>query len=246
MDRIAHSTYALIVYYFMYFLIWRSYPPSNYSWFVIIFGNLPDIDGIFWLLKKKPYDNTFQHHLFSWWHWPISYSWTIGLFLLALVFDYYPSFFLLIVVGIYSHMIADSITSGDGLMWGKIPWKKGQFGSFINLWSSKTDGYHGFYYNVRWQNTWTNRITIVITFMLIAWLIFIQFDQGFIFAYFLILLYFAGLLLGLLIRIDPKFKLDPPNGRFDDYRRNLDYRAWMEKNGYSLNTHMHVVRKKTG
>jgi hypothetical protein len=244
MDNVAHSAHSFLMYYGLYALIWHHLPPPIFSLLVIIAGILPDTDGLYWKIKGGQHDNTFQHHLYFWSHWPIAYLPLVGIFLLSLLFAWYPEFFLILVVGIYSHLISDSASCGDGMMWGKIPWKKDQFAPFINYGSSKTDGYHGGYWTVRWRTTWTYRISRLEGLGISIWLLILMISTGFSFGYFATILYFLVSIIVNMIPTDSKFLAEPPNGRYDDYRKHPAYLAWMERAGYEFNPQMKAVRKK--
>ncbi|UYP44595.1 hypothetical protein NEF87_000880 [Candidatus Lokiarchaeum ossiferum] len=244
MDQNAHAAHAFWLYQLTHLIIFSSLPPTYWGTLIIIWGNFPDIDALFHLLQKKdPNDMNFQHHLEYWTHWPISY---IPIFLMAIIswiLNWQSEFFLFLVVGILSHLIADSACCGDGLMWRKIPWKSNQFSPFVNLFSSKTDGYHGGYWVPRWRQTIMFKISIFETILGIFFLslhtIFIESSFWSIFG---ILIFLVTLSLSFW-PINTKYKEEPPEGRYADYRKNPQYLAWMERCGYSFNK-KYQARKK--
>lgn len=243
MDATAHGAKAFIIYHLLYYMIWQTLPFPIYSLLILLFGNLPDFDSIYWHLKGGKYDNHFQHHLYFWSHWPMAYLplliLTIITFFTNLLFD----FMFVMVIGIYMHLVGDTACCGDGMMWGKIPWKKDQFAVFFNFFSSKTDGYHGAYWTARWKTTAMFQIARIEAVGIIIFLIWIQIINGFQVAYLIGILFFIiNIIIGFK-STNPQFLSEPPNGRYDDYRKNAAYCAWMEKNGYIFNEKMHAVRK---
>jgi len=108
-------------------------------------GDCPDLDGVYHTIIKKGNinDQNFQHHLYYPTHWPSTYLPVVIAFLFSLIFDFYPQYFLIAVVGPGTHLIFDSISCGDGMMWAAAWWKvkRGEFGKFTNLDSKMTDGY---------------------------------------------------------------------------------------------------------
>jgi hypothetical protein len=244
MDSTAHGAHAFWLFYAIHFLIWQEFPAPIYSALILLFGNLPDFDGLYWKLKGGQHDNNFQHHLYFWSHWPISWIPVVVIMIFSFITSLAPQFFLCVVVGVYAHLISDSASCGDGMMWSKIPWKKDQFAPFINLGSSKTDGYHGRYWTVRWRTTWTYKLAIIQGILIIILMIVQMIRYGFVFFYLVVILFFIISMLSAFVPIHPKYYEEPPNGRFDDYRKHPAYLQWMEQNNYVFNTQMQVVRKK--
>ena len=242
MDITAHSINALGSYLLIYYLWFHSLAPSFYWFFIILFGYLPDFDGIYWLFKGNAYDTSFQHHLYFPSHWPISYLPLWLIFIIAWGFQYYPGFFLIIPLGIYVHLICDSIAGGDGIMWGKT-WKKDQYARYINLGSQKTDGYHGNYWGTRFVHTWAYRISRIEVLIFIILLILDEIIGGFDVNILIILIFFAGLLSLDLKPVPNKFMQEPQEGRYADYRKHPGYLAWMQRNNYSFDDNMHLIKQ---
>jgi hypothetical protein len=243
MDGTAHGAKAFIVYHLLFYLIWHALPLPIYSILIIIFGNLPDFDSIYWHFKGGKYDNNFQHHLYFWSHWPIAYLPVVIFTLIAFFTNTIFDFMFVASIGIYMHLIADTACCGDGMMWGKVPWRKDQFAVFYNFFSSKTDGYHGIYWTVRWRTTIMFQIARMEGIGIIIFLIWLQVINGFQFEYLLVIGFFILNLLGGFKSMDAQYLQEPPNGRYDDYRKHHLYLAWMEKNGYIFNYKMHAIRK---
>ena len=245
MDSNVHGSSSFLLYHLIYYLWFHTIPLPIVSLLAFICGILPDFDGIYWKLKGKKYDHTFQHHLKFWSHWPLAYFPLVILFVVALVFDFYPQYVLLPVLGVYLHFIADSACCGDGMMWGKNPWKKGSFAPFINLFSAKTDGYHGMYWEFRWKQTKMFKIGLVMLFssiLLTAWFWIIS--QRFSFSYLLLCVIYFSLLVVSFKLIPEEYRKEPPNGRYADYRKDPEYLAWMEKEGYKFNENHFVVKRR--
>ena len=244
MDSTAHGAHGFFMYYLIHYIIWGIIPSPIFGIFAIFFGTFPDLDGLVFALKgKDPNSNNFQHHMYFWSHWPISYLPVIILFLISWVLNWYPQIFLLPAVGIYTHLLSDSACCGDGMMWTKVPWKKDQFAPFYNFFSRQTDGYHGGYWQVRWRRTWMYKIAQVEGLVIIGYFIWYLIEVGFSFAALICILYFIiNMAFGVKTPI-AKYLEEPPNGRYDDYRKSPEYLAWMEKNGFIFNSQMHAVKK---
>ncbi len=221
-----HSSYAFLLYYLIYMLWKGPIMPGWVVFLIIFFGLLPDLDGIYWKLKKKgEMDTHFQHHLYYWTHWPISYTPLLLLFVVCVILNFYPEYFLIPVIGIYGgHLIPDSISTGDGIMWGKKPWKKGSYARYINLFSCKTDGYHGRYWNLRYRSTIFFKIgtaaVIVSAIVILYFQIVVKVISGF---YVFALIFFSVTLVKGLQKIPSEFYNEPPEGRYADYRKNSAY-----------------------
>ena len=139
------------------------------------------------------------------------------------------------VIGIYcGHFLFDSISCGDGLMWGKIPWKRGRYARYINLMPARVDGYHGVYWEARYRKTLISKIgnvavllSIIIIFIFQINSIIEHFNDGNppgISGYFLfpIIFFIIALRIGLK-KPSAKALEEPPEGRYADYRVNLNY-----------------------
>ena len=250
MDSTAHGANAFWLYYIIYFMVWGSNPiPPSFMFWIVLFGNVPDLDGIYWAFKNKKFtaDNNFQHHLYFASHWPITYFPLIIISILSMIFNFYPEFFLIPLIGVYTHLLSDSACCGDGMMWKKNPWNDKQFAPFINYFSSKTDGYHGSYWSVRWRKTLMYKISILNGILIILFQIYYMINIEFSIQSFwniLLIVALSGSMVIGALNMGDKFKEEPPNGRYNDYRKNKDYLKWMEKNGYELNLKMKVVKVK--
>ncbi|MHA1732266.1 MAG: hypothetical protein ACTSU5_09995 [Promethearchaeota archaeon] len=230
MNTTAHGSYAFLIYSLVAWLAWGIVPTGAMAFWVVFFGICPDFDGIYYRLAKKgEIDNDFQHHLYFWTHWPISYTPLVLAFVLSLALGWYPHIFAIPVVGIYCHMLFDSIGCGDGLMWGKVPWKKDQFARYVNLFSSHTDGYHGGYWTYRYRKTVYFKLENVAACCSIVLVVLISTVHGFDAWVFLTILGFVGFIASGFTKIDPKYASEPPNGRYDDYHVHPAYVAWYEK-----------------
>ncbi len=221
-----HSAYAFLEYYTIYALCKGPIMPGWVVFLIIFFGLLPDLDGIYWKLKKKgEIDTHFQHHLYYWTHWPISYTPLLVLFIICVCFNFYPEYFLIPVIGIYGgHLVPDSISTGDGIMWGKKPWKKGHYARYINLFSRIADGYHGKYWNARYRSTVFFKIgtaAVILSEIIISlFQIMAKEISGF---YIIALVFFSVSLVKGLKKIPSEFYNEPPEGRYADYRKNPLY-----------------------
>jgi len=210
--------------------------PTHYFNAVIYFSLLPDFDAIYYFLKSKgrlKLTMEYQHHLNSLTHFPLIFTPVIIFFIISIILNYYPLFFLISVVSIYGgHFIIDSIASGDGIMWGKNPFRRKKYARFINKYSDDTDGYHGRYWDVRYRQTKIAKIgnyTVIVVLGIIIFHVLnlylspnltSRYPRSSLFSlifFFLIFLYFG-------VR-NPKEKWlkEPPEGRFADYRVNLNY-----------------------
>jgi hypothetical protein len=246
MDSTAHASHSFWLYYLIYYIWFRTFPSPIIGVFMIIFGICPDFDSIYFILKgKNPKDNTFQHHLYFWTHVPLSYVFLIPIFLIFLVVNWHPEYFLMPIVGIYSHLLSDSACCGDGMMWGKNPRNNKQFAPFFNFFSKQTDGYHGNFWSIRWRRTKMYKIANINGIIIIIFMIWQIILLGFSFSALIIILYFTCSIIGGAVPVNPKYAQEPENGRYDDYRKNPDYLKWMETNAYIFNEKMHAIRKKS-
>ncbi|MHA1147450.1 MAG: hypothetical protein ACTSR8_04330 [Promethearchaeota archaeon] len=244
MSRIEqHSAVSFLIYYIIW-LLWKKtwIIGGEYRFIVfliVFFGLFPDLDTIIFGIKYKKnariLSDQFQHHYTSPMHWPLLYTPFIVLFILSLIFNFYPEYFLVPVIGIYlGHFLMDTIACGDGIMWGKIPWKKKRYARFISVWAYKTDGYHGLYWDARYRQTKINKIgdiAIIISFIII---LFFQLDSSIyhfqiknppgISGYYVApLIYFILAGLARKNHRDPKYLKEPSNGRYNDYRIDPTY-----------------------
>nr|MDO8118268.1 hypothetical protein [Candidatus Sigynarchaeota archaeon] len=164
-------------------------------------------------------DNSFQHHLYYPTHWPVSYvpfvAWVIASYFLSFYFPY----FLAMGVGIYTHLAFDSISCGDGMNWGA-PWGR----RFVNLFSSKTDGYHGNYWSYRYRRTIFfvfENIAAILSIVLLAWFAWAR--PGSIGWNIFGMTGLGALIVTGFIPLDRKYGLEPPEGRYHDYRTRSEY-----------------------
>src|SRR5271157_1396300 len=232
MNTTAHAAYAFLIYCFILQLFWHIWPNGCICFFIIAAGMAPDLDGVFYVAirKQSMNDPKSQHHLHSWTHWPSSYIPIVIVVALSIIFDFYPQVFLIALIGPGSHLLFDSISCGDGMMWTATWWgvKKGKFGKFVNLDSKKTDGYHGDYYTARYRQTkyfLLENIGAIAVIAILIWQWWVQgFDLGFVGG-----LLEIGVTVGLGLRpIDPKYLSEPPLGRYADYHVDPNYVAWYQ------------------
>lgn len=231
-----HSAYAFLSYYLIYFLWKGSLMPGLIVFLIVFFGLFPDLDGFYWKIKEKQkMDTKFQHHLYYWTHWPISYIPLILIFIVCVIFNFYPELFLIPVIGIYcGHLIPDSISTGDGIMWGKLPWKKTRYARYTNLFSSKTDGYHGGFWSARYRKTIFFKIGNSAVISCIIIIILFQINAKISIGYIVSFLYFIiGFVKGLK-KIPEQFYKEPPEGRYADYRTNPKYINGLSKKNRKL------------
>ena len=211
----------------MIYILWKGPIIPGWAVFLIIFfGLFPDLDSIFWLIiKKGKMDTEFQHHLYFWTHWPLSYFPLIFIFIISLILNFYPEYFLIPVIGVYfGHLLPDSISTGDGIMWGKIPWKKGQFARYVNIFASKTDGYHGNYWEARYRKTIFFKIGLLAAVMSIIIILYFQIvSKKIIIFYIISIIFFLITIITGFKKIPDEFYEEPPEGRYADYRKNPKY-----------------------
>lgn len=232
-----HSAFGILLYYLIYIIWARSLiVPSYYFNVIVYFSILPDFDAIYYFFKSKgrlKLTMEYQHHLHSLTHFPIIFSPIIIIFIISVILNFYPFYFLIPVVGIFfGHFLLDSIASGDGIMWGKNPFKRRKYTVFINKYSDKTDGYHGRYWDARYRQTKMfkiGNIVIILVLLIIILHIFnlyLTFDPSFrsprsslfsLILFFIIFLYFG------LRSPREKWLKEPPEGRYSDYRVNMRY-----------------------
>jgi hypothetical protein len=210
--------------------------PTHYFNAAIYFSLLPDFDAIYYFLKSKgrlKLTMEYQHHLNSLTHFPLIFTPVIIFFIISIILNYYPLFFLISVVGIYGgHFIIDSIASGDGIMWGKNPFRRKKYARFVNKYSDKTDGYHGRYWDARYRQTKIAKIGNYAVILVLVIIIFhisnlyltttnpSRYPRSSLFSlilFFVIFLYFG------LRNPKEKWLNEPPEGRYADYRTNINY-----------------------
>ncbi len=245
MDQNAHAAHAFWLYQGIHLAVFRTIPPIHWSVLIIIWGNFPDIDALFHLLQNKnPNDMNFQHHLTYWTHWPLAYTPLLLIALISGITSWNTEIFLFLVVGILSHLLADSACCGDGVMWGKIPWKKTQFAPFVNLFSSKTDGYHGGYWVPRWRQTMMYKVALLESILAIIYLVTLNFINTLsLWSLFGIFLFIITLSISFW-PIPSKYSDEPIEGRYADYRKNPMYLAWMRKLNYCIDEKYQIRKKK--
>jgi hypothetical protein len=134
------------------------------------------------------------------------------------------------VIGIYfGHFLFDTIACGDGIMWGKNPFRRKKYTRFVNIYCHKTDGYHGKYWGARYRTTRISKIGNIAVFFCVIIFLFFQFSNStaVITAYpsysrrysyynsimFLLMMMFFGLMF-----TSKKWLREPPEGRYSDYR----------------------------
>ena len=147
--------------------------------------------------------------------------------------DFYPLYFLIPVIGIYvGHFFLDSFASGDGIMWGKNPFKKNKYARFINLYSKETDGFHGLYGYYKYQNTFIGRIAdycVILTIILIQLFSILNAIQSYTYyrsQYYYYISALVYLILSYYIahnQFTDKYSEVPPKGRYNDYRIDSKY-----------------------
>ena len=187
--------------------------------------------------KSKKTDNSFQHHLYYPTHWPVTYTPLIAWTVVTYFIDFYFPYFLALVVGIYGgHLMMDSMSCGDGMNW-TAPWGR----KFINLFSSKTDGYHGTYWENRYRKTIFYKLENIAAIASIALIIVFYYlkPKNELLLILGIMIVVANMI-GCLMPLDPEYENEPPEGRYNDYRKIPEYyeklsekhkeriRAWQE------------------
>jgi len=201
---------------------------------IVFFSMFPDLDIFYGGMNKglENLDENFQHHYFSRAHYPLLYVPFIVLFVVSFILDFFPLYFLIPVIGVYlGHFLFDTIACGDGIMWGKNPFKKEKYARFINIYCKKTDGYHGKYWYARYRKTLIGRfgnILVILCVVLIQTfqiLVNVEEYPHLNSSYF----YLSSTVYLLLTfslgveKLPDKFFNEPPNGRYDDYRVDPNY-----------------------
>jgi hypothetical protein len=238
MSRIdQHAVFGFWIYFPFYILLTGTLNMDRYSmFFILLFSIFPDLDSIYYALKSKlnfHLDETFQHHYKSITHYPLVYTPFVILLIPSLILNFYPTYFLAIVIGVYGgHFLFDSIACGDGIMWGKNPLKRLQYGRFINIYSEKTDGYHGKYWYARYRKTLISKfgnilvISTIVFFSLTGSYYGRNYNYTYSFTWYHLIgpIVFTTIFI-LIIRdvYSKKWKLEPPNGRYSDYRKDSRY-----------------------
>jgi len=212
--------------------------PSYYISAIIFFSILPDLDAIVFYIRKRgkfKIDTNFQHHFSSIAHYPLLYIPFILMFIINIFFGSNPLISVIPVIGIYfGHFLFDTIACGDGIMWGKNPFRRKKYTRFINIYGNKTDGYHGKYWGARYRTTRISKIgNIAVLFCVILLLIFqysnLTITDSVYGSYsprnsyhssimFLLLMLFLGLNF-----TSKKWLREPPEGRYFDYRIKEKY-----------------------
>jgi len=235
MSRIdQHAVFGFWIFVPFYILMTGTLSMDRIAMFhVLLFSIFPDLDSIYYFFKAKgrlQLDNTFQHHYKSITHYPLFYTPLIVLIKASVIINFYPVYFLAPVIGIYGgHFLFDSIACGDGIMWGKNPLKRRQYGRFINIYCQKTDGYHGKYWYARYRQTWINRIgnILVLGTILMFFLTrsnFASYNYSFSIHSLIGQTIFTIIFIMIIRDIySKKWKLEPPNGRYSDYRKDNSY-----------------------
>lgn len=237
-----HSAMGFLAYYIIHIIWTASFIIEDYIVLLIFIASMsPDFDGLYYIIKKRgktQIDEKFQHHFYSWAHFPIVYSPLIILLIISLIFNFFPLLFLIPVIGVYvGHFIPDTIGCGDGIMWAKNPFKKGKFTPMINLFAKRTDGYHGKYWDVRFRKTIVYKIEnlIVVISIVIIQVLQISYSirihpasssQTFFLGLNVYLI--IGLYLGLK-KYPEQWHREPPKGRYVDYRINNDFIRGLSK-----------------
>ncbi|MBN2150442.1 MAG: metal-dependent hydrolase [Candidatus Lokiarchaeota archaeon] len=244
MNATSHASYSFLIFSAVSVFLLGAVPQGGPSALAVAAGMLPDIDGLFWKLRHpgKHSGMDFQHHLMYPTHWPVFYLPLVAVTAITWLVDFYPMHFLAITMGAYLHLVFDSVSCGDGMNWGA-PWGK----RFVNLFSSKTDGYHGRYWEARFRTTIFFKVQWVgatIAIGLLAWFASIHVDE--------IFWYVVGIaVLVVVVALDlfptPEiYHQEPPEGRYHDYRLKPGYyermspamrervKAWRESRGLPM------------
>jgi len=229
-----HAAFGFLIYYFIYILWTGSFiMPSYYISMIIFFSILPDLDAIVFYIRKRgkfKLDTEFQHHFSSIAHYPLLYIPFIIMFIINIFMGSNPLISVIPVIGIYfGHFLFDTIACGDGIMWGKNPFRRKKYARFINVYCSKTDGYHGKYWGARYRTTRISKIgNIAVLFCVILFLFFqysnISIINPVIPSYSRRMPYFNSIMfLLMMLFLGLKFTSkewlrEPPEGRYYDYR----------------------------
>ncbi len=233
-----HSAFGFLVFYIIYVIWTQSFIMDGLSLVLILFFSVvPDLDILYGAHKReglKKLDEEFQHHYFSIAHYPLVYVPFIIVFLICLILNSHPLYFFIPVIGIYvGHFFLDSLASGDGIMWGKNPFKKEKYARFINLYCKETDGFHGIYGYFRYRKTFIGRLTnycVILAIILIQSFPIINAIQTIPYQYNSQYYYYISALVYLILsyyvaqnEVTDKYSEMPPKGRYHDYRIDPKY-----------------------
>ena len=227
--------------------------PSYYISSIIFFSICPDFDAIILFIRKRgkfKLNTDFQHHYSSIFHYPLLYMPLVIMFFLNIFFGSNPLTSLIPVVGIYfGHFLFDTIACGDGIMWGKNPFRRKKYARFINIYCTKTDGYHGKYWGARYRTTRISKIGTIAVFICILIFFLFQINNTGTITFpnssysrshsYLnsIMLLLMMLFFGLKFT-SKEWLREPPEGRYFDYRIKERY-----INGLSeKNRQIHLVK----
>lgn len=230
-----HSAFGFLIYYPIYILWTGSLIMDGIAVFLIVVSSIiPDFDIFIEGHKKdglQNLDESYQHHYQSIMHYPLLYIPFFVPFILSVIFQFYPYYFLIPCLGIYlAHFLFDTIACGDGIMWTKVPWSD-NYAPFINFFSETTDGYHGLYWVARYQKTLVNKIgnaAVFISVVLIQLFQILYFFNRFPYMSYNIF-YISSIIYLLLVLFLSKDELsreylkEPPEGRYNDYRIDPEY-----------------------
>lgn len=226
--------------------------PDYIVFLILFFSALPDLDALYFMVIKKEteIDSRFQHHFYSWAHYPLVYLPFVVIFVLSLIFNFYPIYFLIPVIGIYfGHFIPDTIACGDGVMWLKNPFKKDEFSPFINVFCVKTDGYHGKFWDARFRQTKAHLIEnfiVIISIITIQTLQILYSIQKYpatsVYTLYLscVVYLIGGLILGFK-KYSETYTSEPPEGRYEDYRIRPEYIQGLSKKNREKHFKKHQI-----
>jgi len=234
-----HAAFGFLIYYSIYILWTGSFiMPSYYISMIIFFSICPDFDAIVFYIRKRgkfKLDTEFQHHFNSIAHYPLLYTPFIIIFIINIFLNSNPLTSVIPVIGIYfGHFLFDTIACGDGIMWGKNPFRRKKYTRFINIYCYKTDGYHGKYWGARYRTTRISKIGNIAVLFCVALFLIFQYSNistiDPVYASFSprnsyhnsIMLLLLMLFLGLTFT-SKKWLREPPEGRYYDYRIKEKY-----------------------
>ncbi|OLS15014.1 MAG: hypothetical protein RBG13Loki_1332 [Promethearchaeota archaeon CR_4] len=233
MNTTAHASYSFFIYVLILQVGWHVWPNSMMCFLSLLAGIAPDLDAAYHTIVKKGNinDPTFQHHLHYWTHWPSSYLPVVIAFAFSLIFDFYPQYFLIAVVGPVSHLFFDSISCGDGMMWTAAWWKvkRGEFSKFTNFDAKKTDGYHGLYWSARYRQTKYFILENIAAGCVILFLVYLSLNGGLDVWHILSFISIGGVIFLGIKGVDAKYLQEPPQGRYADYHTYAPYVDWYQK-----------------
>ncbi len=233
MNTTAHASYSFFIYLVILQLGWHIWPNGIMCCLGLVAGMSPDFDSLYHLIVKKGdvNDQNFQHHLHYWTHWPSSYLPILIVVIFCLIFNFYPQYAIIAIVGPGSHLFFDSISCGDGMMWAAAWWKikQGEFGKFTNLDSKKTDGYHGNYWGARYRQTKYFILENLAAGGVITILVYLAINSAVDFPLFISFTIVIVSVIEGFRGVDAKYKQEPPQGRYADYHAYPPYIAWYQK-----------------